>query len=182
MSAEAEDWRTPERPDRLKSHLRLASCPACPGQTDIQADVDTPLEGKHRIGTPIDRAADAAQRHQIIHRHRAWRSTSTSTRLMKKDATLSTPAKSSPPRDPLLQTGHEGFEHCSVAIDGEDQCDVDADDRKHVSTSFVKRHNLTMRMSMRRFTRLTNAFSKKLDNHIHALALYFAFYNFLPHP
>ena len=35
-----------------------------------------------------------------------------------------------------------------------------------------------MRMSMRRFTRLTNAFSKKLDNHIHALALYFAFYNF----
>jgi hypothetical protein len=36
-----------------------------------------------------------------------------------------------------------------------------------------------MRMSMRRFTRLTNAFSKKLDNHIHALALYFAFYNFV---
>jgi hypothetical protein len=48
----------------------------------------------------------------------------------------------------------------------------------HVSTSFVGRQNLTMRMSMRRFTRLTNAFSKKLDNHIHALALYFAFYNF----
>jgi hypothetical protein len=48
---------------------------------------------------------------------------------------------------------------------------------EHVSTSYVERQNLTMRMSMRRFTRLTNAFSKKLDNHIHALALYFAFYN-----
>lgn len=51
-------------------------------------------------------------------------------------------------------------------------------DERHVNTSHVERMNLSIRMQNRRFTRLTNAFSKKLDNHIHALALYFAFYNF----
>jgi IS1 family transposase len=52
-------------------------------------------------------------------------------------------------------------------------------DPKHVSTSYAERANLTMRMAMRRFTRLTNAFSKKLENHAHMVALYALWYNFV---
>jgi IS1 family transposase len=51
-------------------------------------------------------------------------------------------------------------------------------DPRYISTSYVERQNLTMRMSMRRFTRLTNGFSKKLENHEHMLAIYFLYYNF----
>jgi hypothetical protein len=57
------------------------------------------------------------------------------------------------------------------AIDG-------SPDPKHISTGYVERQNLTMRMSMRRFTRLTNGFSKKIENHAAAIALYFVYYNF----
>lgn len=51
-------------------------------------------------------------------------------------------------------------------------------DDAHISTSYAERMNLQIRMGMRRFTRLTNAHSKKVENHRHALALYFMYYNF----
>ena len=55
----------------------------------------------------------------------------------------------------------------------------DDPDPKHVSTSYVERNNLTMRMHMRRFTRLTNAFSKKVENHAYAVGLRMMYYNFV---
>jgi hypothetical protein len=55
-------------------------------------------------------------------------------------------------------------------------------DPKHVSTSYVERHNLSMRMGMRRFTRLTNAFSKKVQNHEAMVAIYAVHYNFARNP
>ncbi len=55
-------------------------------------------------------------------------------------------------------------------------------DKAHISTSYVERQNLTMRMSMRRFAQLTTVFSKKLENHMHAISLHFMHYNFCrPH-
>jgi hypothetical protein len=58
------------------------------------------------------------------------------------------------------------------AIDGQPDPD-------HISTSYIERANLTMRMGMRRFTRLTNAFSKKIENHTAAVALHMMHYNFV---
>jgi hypothetical protein len=52
-------------------------------------------------------------------------------------------------------------------------------DAAHISTSYAERANLTMRMGMRRFTRLTNAFSKKVENHAHSVAIHLMHYNFV---
>ncbi len=51
-------------------------------------------------------------------------------------------------------------------------------DPEHISTSYVERQNLSLRMSIRRFTRLTNAFCKRYENHCHMVAIYYAYYNF----
>ena len=63
-------------------------------------------------------------------------------------------------------------------IGAEKRCIQGSPDERHVSTSYVERQNLTMRMSMRRFTRLTNGHSKKVENHAAAIAVHFAYYNF----
>jgi IS1 family transposase len=64
-------------------------------------------------------------------------------------------------------------------IGTETHCCTGAPDPVHISTSFAERSNLSIRMGLRRFTRLTNGFSKKVENHIHALAIYFMHYNFV---
>lgn len=73
----------------------------------------------------------------------------------------------------------EGRYSPAVCTGCEKKAKIGNPDMEHVSTSYVERQNLTMRMSMRRFTRLTNAFSKKIENHAHAVALYFMYYNFV---
>jgi IS1 family transposase len=75
---------------------------------------------------------------------------------------------------------HPAGRYSPAAIQGtKTYCCTGKPDPRHISTSYVERQNLTMRMSMRRFTRLTNGFSKKAENHGHSVAIHFMHYNFV---
>jgi len=79
----------------------------------------------------------------------------------------------------FINTGSAAHRYTPAKITGMKAATVTGNpDRKHVSTSYVERQNLTMRMHMRRFARLTNAFSKKIEMHVANVALHFAYYNF----
>jgi IS1 family transposase len=76
-------------------------------------------------------------------------------------------------------TGQGGGRYSPAKFVGATKSTITGDpDPRHISTSYVERQNLTMRMHMRRFTRLTNGFSKKVEMHAHNVALHFTYYNF----
>jgi IS1 family transposase len=76
------------------------------------------------------------------------------------------------------EAGHSTRYSPPVCLSAKGTPMIGSPERKHISTSYIERQNLTMRMMMRRFTRLTNAFSKKVENHAHAIALHYMVYNY----
>ncbi len=79
----------------------------------------------------------------------------------------------------LYESSQEEVRYSPAKCNGSERKVIAGDpEYKNISTSFIERQNLTMRMSMRRFTRLTNAFSKKIENHVYHLALHYMYYNF----
>ena len=78
----------------------------------------------------------------------------------------------------FAEQGHSGRYSPARFVRAERMAVCGEPDAGHISTSYVERSNLTMRMQMRRFTRLTNGFSKKAENHAHAVAIHFMHYNF----
>lgn len=81
--------------------------------------------------------------------------------------------------EPTGQKGHERKYSPSECTGTQKRTVEGNPDKALISTSHIERQNLTMRMHMRRFTRLTNGFSKKVENHMHAVALHFMYYNFV---
>jgi IS1 family transposase len=79
---------------------------------------------------------------------------------------------------PAIRSGNERSYSSAECTGAEKRVIYGQPDEKFISTSYIERQNLTMRMHMRRFTRLTNGFSKKVENHGYAIALHFVYYNF----
>lgn len=79
----------------------------------------------------------------------------------------------------LYESSQEETRYSPAKCQGTEKTKISGNpDPKNISTSYVERQNLTMRMCMRRFTRLTNGFSKKIENHVHHLSLHYMYYNF----
>jgi hypothetical protein len=102
------------------------------------------------------------------------------TRGRQRQRTLRLPSPASPSRRRRFARRVIGLVKCTVTVTGARKTRIRGNpDMAHASTSYAERNNLNVRMHSRRMTRLTNAFSKKMENHAHAMALHFLYYNFV---